>query len=103
MNTLMNALEMPAPAGTEVNRILIIANDSQPEIIKSAYNAAGSLRKAGCIVSVQVDSEDKADFKWLIEVSGKSPDLSLSTERISTTERPTIGEVLKLLGENSGS
>jgi histidyl-tRNA synthetase len=104
MNTLMNALEMPAPAGTEVNRILIIANDSQPEIIKSAYNAAGSLRKAGCIVSVQVDSEDKADFKWLIEVSGKSPDfVVINRANKHKQNAQTIGEVLKLLGENSGS
>jgi len=66
--------EMPAPTGPEVNRILIVANDSQPDTVKSAYNAAGSLRKAGFIVSIQVDSEDKSDFKWLIEVSGKSPD-----------------------------
>ena len=104
MNTLMNALEMPAPAGTEVNRILIIANDSQPEIIKSAYNAAGSLRKAGFIVSIQVDSEDKADFKWLIEVSGKSPDfVVINRANKHKQNAQTIGEVLKLLGENSDS
>ena len=104
MNTLMNAIEMPAPAGPEVNRILIIANDSEPDIVKSAHNAAGSLRKAGFIVSIQVDSEDKSDFKWLIELSGKSPDFVVINQVNKHKQNaPTIAEVLKLLGENSDS
>jgi hypothetical protein len=72
--------------------------------MKSAYNAAGSLRKAGFIVSIQVDTEDKADFKWVIEISAEMHlNLSLSTRRINKSNAQTIVEVLKLLGENSGS
>jgi histidyl-tRNA synthetase len=104
MNTLMKAIEMPAPTGPEVNRILIVANDSQPDTVKSAYNAAGSLRKAGFIVSIQVDSEDKSDFKWLIEVSGKSPDFVVINQANKHKQNAqTIGDVLKLLGDNRDS
>jgi hypothetical protein len=51
-----------------------------------------------------VDSEDKSDFKWLIEVSGKSPDfVVINRANKHKQNAQTIGEVLKLLGENSDS
>ena len=104
MNTLMNAIEMPGPAGPEVNKILLIINASQPDLVKSAYNTAGSLRKAGFIVSIQVDTEDKADFKWVIEISAAAPEFTvINQENKRKVFAQTIVEVLKLLGENSGS
>ena len=104
MNTLMNAIEMPGPAGPEVNKILLIINASQPDLVKSAYNTAGSLRKAGFIVSIHVDTEDKADFKWVIEISAAAPEFTvINQENKRKVFAQTIVEVLKLLGENSGS
>jgi len=104
MNTLMNAIEMPVPAGPEVNKILLIINASQPDLVKSAYNTAGSLRKAGFIVSIHVDTEDKADFKWVIEISAAAPEFTvINQENKRKVFAQTIVEVLKLLGENSGS
>jgi hypothetical protein len=41
--------------------------------MKSAYSIAESLRGAGFIASIQVDNEDKADFRWVIEVNNASP------------------------------
>ena len=104
MNTLMNAIEMPAPAGPEINKILLVTNASQPDLVKSAYNAAGSLRKAGFIVSIQVDTEDKADFKWVIEISAAAPEFTvINRDNKRQISAQTIGEILKLLGENCGS
>jgi histidyl-tRNA synthetase len=104
MNTLMNAIEMPAPAGPEINKVLLITNASQPDLVKSAYNTAASLRKAGFIVSIQVDTEDKADFKWVIEICAAAPEFTvINQDNKRKMSAQTIGEVLKLLGENSGS
>ena len=104
MNTLMNLIQMPAPAGPEVNKILVITTGDQPNLVKSTYNAVGSLRKAGFIVSIQVDNEDKADFKWLLEVSAVVPEFVVynQSDKSKQTAR-TTGELLKLLGENSDS
>ncbi|MGP8080887.1 MAG: ATP phosphoribosyltransferase regulatory subunit [Dehalococcoidales bacterium] len=104
INTLMNLIQIPAPAGPEVNKVLVIMTGDQPNLIKTTYRAAGSLRKAGFIVSIQVDNEEKADFKWLIEVSGTAPEFVVynqSNQRKQTAR--TIENVLKLLGENSDS
>ena len=72
--------------------------------MKSAYRVTKSLREAGFIVSIQVDNEDKADFKWIIEVTDKSPEFLLiiyPNKRKLTAQ--TIGEVIKLLGGKGGS
>ncbi|MFY9813781.1 MAG: ATP phosphoribosyltransferase regulatory subunit [Dehalococcoidales bacterium] len=104
MNTLMNIIQMPPQSGPEINQILVTVTGDRPEAVKSAHNAADSLRKAGFIVSVKVDNEDKSEYKWLIEVSEAAPEFVIynQTDKGKQTAR-TIGELLKLLGEKSGS
>jgi histidyl-tRNA synthetase len=104
MNTLMNLIEMPAPSGPEVNRILVTVTTEGPEAVKSARNATNSLRKAGFIVSIKVDNEDKSDYKWLIEVNTAAPEFTIYNQSDKGKQTAlTIGELLKLLGEKSGS
>ena len=76
----------------------------RPETVKSAHNAANILRKAGFIVSIKVDNEDKSDYKWLIEVNAAAPEFVVynQSDKAKQTAQ-TIGELLKLLGEKSGS
>ena len=73
MNNLMKTIEMPTITGFENNKILVVLDRNQPKLMKSAYRVTKRLREAGFIVSIQVDNEDKADFKWIIEITDKSP------------------------------
>ena len=99
MNTLMNLIEMPSPAKSETNAVLVIVTNNKPDLVKSAYRVANRLREAGFIVSIQVDNEDKKDFKWIIEVNDKSQEFVIydQTNKQRLTAK-TIGDVVKLLG-----
>jgi histidyl-tRNA synthetase len=104
MNHLMEIIAMPPSNVTEANKILITISGGKPNVVKSAYNITDSLREAGFITSIQVDNENKADFKWIIEVNDKSPEFTIlnqSNKRKQTAR--TIGEVIKLLGGKGGS
>jgi histidyl-tRNA synthetase len=104
MNTLMYVIEMPAPSGPEVNRVLVTVTGNRTEAVKTAHNAANTLRKAGFIVSIKVDNEDKSDYKWLIEVNAAAPEFIVYNQSDNGKQTAqTIGELLKLLGEKSGS
>ena len=99
MNNLMKTIEMPTTTGFENNKILVVLDRNQPISMKSAYRVTKSLREAGFIVSIQVDNEDKADFKWIVEVTDKSPEFvikNLADKRKLTAE--TIDDVIKLMG-----
>jgi histidyl-tRNA synthetase len=104
MNHLMEIIAIPPSNATEANKILIIISGGKPNVVKSAYNITDSLREADFIVSIQVDNEEKADFKWIIEVNDKSPEFTIlnqSNKRKQTAQ--TIGDVIKLLGGKGGS
>ena len=95
---------MPPSEATETNKVLITISGDKPNLVKSAYNVTKSLREAGFIASIQVDNENKSDFKWIIEVNDKSPEFAIlnqSNKRKQTAQ--TIGEVIKLLGGKGGS
>ena len=99
MNTLMNLIDMPSLAKSETNTALVIIKGNKPDLVKSANRVADSLRSDGFVVSIQVDNEDKKDFKWIIEVNGKPADFVIynrSNKRKLTAE--TIADVVKLLG-----
>jgi len=100
----MNSIEMPPSNVTGANKVLITISSSKPNVVKSAYHVTKSLREAGFIVSIQVDNENKSDFKWIIKVNDKSSEfviLNHSNKRKQTAQ--TIGEVIKLLGGKGGS
>jgi histidyl-tRNA synthetase len=104
MNTLMNLINVPPSTKAEVNKILIEFSNKQTGTVKSAYELASRLRDAGYIVSVQLDDENKTDFRWLINVNDKSTGFAIydqSKKRKLTAK--TIGDVLKLLGGKSGN
>ena len=104
MNHLMEIIAIPPSNATEANKVLITISGGKPNVVKSAYNITDSLREAGFITSIQVNNENKADFKWIIEVNDKSPEFTIlnqSNKRKQTAQ--TIGDVIKLLGGKGGS
>jgi hypothetical protein len=62
------------------------------------------LRDAGFIVSVRLNNENEKDFRWLIDVSDKSPEFVIydQSSKCKLTAK-SIGDVLKLLGGKGGS
>ena len=104
MNKLMNLIKMPMPTKAEANKILIKTDSDQSNLVKSAYRFADRLRDAGFIVSVQLGNEDKADFRWLIDISDKSPEFVVYDQlRKCKLTAKSVEDVLKLLGEKGGS
>ena len=99
MNHLMKTIEMPLMTGFENNEILVVFDRNRPALIKSAYRMTKRLREAGFVVCIQVDNEDQADFKWIIEVTDKSPEFVINNlpNKRKLTAR-TIEDVIKLLG-----
>ena len=104
MNTLMNEIELPQFSEKQANKILITPDTEKPGAMKSAYSIAESLRGAGFIASIQVDNEDKADFRWVIEVNNASP-LFVVQNQSNKRKQPveTIVDIIKLLGGKGGS
>ena len=104
MNHLMKTIDVPLVTEREECKVLVILDGNQPKLMKSAHHTAKRLREAGFAVSIQVDNEDKADFKWIIEVTDKSPEFvinNLSNKRKLTAE--TIDGVIRLLGGKGGN
>jgi histidyl-tRNA synthetase len=104
MNTLMNVIDIPQFSEKQANKILITPDTEKPGAMKSAYSIAESLRGAGFIASIQVDNEDKADFRWVIEVNNASP-LFVVHNQSNKRKQPveTIVDIIKLLGGKGGS
>jgi histidyl-tRNA synthetase len=99
MNHLMKTIQTPAITGPENNKILVVLDRNQTKLVKSAYRIAKRLREAGFIISIQVDNEDKADFKWIIEVHDKSPGFVINNlSKKSKSFAETIEDVINLLG-----
>jgi histidyl-tRNA synthetase len=104
MNHLMKTIAAPPETESEKNKILIVTDGNQPQSVKSAYILTQELRAKGFIASIQVDNEDKADYKWIIEVGGKSPEFAVIDQSTKKKFTPlTAGEVNKLLGGQGGS
>ncbi len=104
MNTLMNEIELPQFSEKQANKILINMKNDKPNQVQSAYRIAENLRAAGFIASIQVDKEDRTEFRWMIDVDDKSAEFviyDLSNKRKLTAG--TVGEILKLLGGKGGS
>jgi histidyl-tRNA synthetase len=104
MNHLMKTIEMPLMTEQETAKVLVTVAGSQPKLMKSAYRMTKRLREAGFIVSIQVDNEEQADFKWIVEIMDKSPVFvirNLSNKSKLTAE--TIEDVIKLLGGKGGN
>jgi histidyl-tRNA synthetase len=104
MNHLMKTIDVPLVTEREECKVLVILDGNQPKLMKSAHHTAKRLREAGFAVSIQVDNEDKADFKWIIEVTDKSPEFvinNLSNKRKLTAE--TIDGVIRRLGGKGGN
>jgi histidyl-tRNA synthetase len=93
LERLMNLMKPETLLTKTPQRILIrVLSDG---VIKEAFKAAASLRKAGYIAEIDLDGQ-KAD--WVLEVKSKSPLLTLVNKgRAIKTEAQSVDEVLKQL------
>jgi histidyl-tRNA synthetase len=104
MNTLMNEIELPQFSEKQANKILINMKQDRADQVKSAHRIAENLRAAGFIVSTQVDNENRDEFKWILDVNDKTPEVIVFDQAGKHQQTvQTIGELLKLLGGKGGS
>ena len=95
LDRLMNLVTLGTLAPPNPMKILIrvISGDC----VKEAFKIADSLRRAGCIVGLDLDGEGRGEG-WMLEVRSKSPVLTLVNKAKSVrTEAQSLGEVLKQL------
>ena len=102
MNHLRKTIPMPPQTEAENNRILVVAEGNDSKLTKSGFDLTAKLRAAGYIASIQVDNEDKTDFKWIVEVTVNGFIVRNPSAKQKLTAK-TAGEVLKLLGGKGGS
>ncbi len=98
-NRLMNLVKPATLAKPLAQRILIKA---EPEAIKQGFNMASCLREAGYVAELQLEGQELANFRWMLEVRSKAP-LFVLTDQIKhgKFELKTASEVLALLGEGN--
>jgi 2-keto-4-pentenoate hydratase len=83
---------------------MINMKNDRPDQVKAAYRIADNLRAAGFIVSTQVDNENRDEFKWILDVNDKTPEVIVFDQAGKHKQTvQTIGELLKLLGGKGGS
>ncbi|MBN1643699.1 MAG: histidine--tRNA ligase family protein [Dehalococcoidales bacterium] len=99
LDRLMNIMKTPPQIKQEPEKILVRFVNDGVKTVREACEIAGCLRKAGFIVALELDNENKDDFQWLIEIKNASPQFVIANQsKKQKTTAKTVGEVLKILG-----
>jgi len=82
-------------AKPRAQRILI---KPEPEAVKQGFNMAGYLHEAGYVAEFQLEAQEPANLRWMLEVRSKAP-LFVLTDQVQHQrfEAQTASEVLALL------
>jgi len=93
---LMDSVEPAALAKPLAQRILIKA---EPRTARQSFGIAGYLHQAGYIAELQLEGQQPANFRWILEVQSKAPVFVLTDQvQHQKFELSTADEVLMLLG-----
>jgi len=81
--------------------ILVKGEELTPEIVKTCFTLAESLRGAGHEAELDFGGREESNYRWAILVSGKEPSPFVLTDRIQGRQRDaaSMAEVLKVLSE----
>jgi len=96
-DSLMDLVKPAMLSRPLTQRILIKA---EPEVVRHGFDIARHLHEAGYVAELQLEGQEPADLRWILEVRSKAP-LFVLTDRLKhkTFGIKTASEVLKLLGE----
>ncbi len=81
--------------------ILVKGKELTPEIVKTCFTLAESLRDAGHPAKLDFTGRGESNYRWTVLVSGKEPSPFVLTDRIQKRQRDaaSMAEVLKVLSE----
>jgi len=81
--------------------ILVQGKESTPEIVKTCFAVAESLRDAGYPVELDFTGRKESNYRWVILVSGKKPSPFMLTDCVQGRRRDaaSMAEILKVISE----
>jgi len=81
--------------------ILVKGKELTPEIVKTCFTVAESLRDAGYVAEIDFTDQEESSFRWVILVSGKKPSRFVLKDRLQKRRRevPSAAEILEVVGE----
>jgi len=81
--------------------ILVKGKELTPEIAKTCFAVAESLRDAGHPAELDFMGREESNYRWVVLVSGKEPSPFVLTDRVQKRERDaaSMAEILKVVNE----
>ena len=100
VDPLMELVSLDKEKGNK-SGILVKGKELTPEIVKTCFNLAESLRDTGHSAELDFMGREESDFRWVIQVSGKEPSTFVLTDCVQNRQRDiaSMAEILKVLSE----
>lgn len=98
IDPIMKLLPLESEEGTE-SRILIKGEESTPEIVRTCFTLAQSLREAKCTVGIAFTEREPSNYRWVISVTKKpSPFVLIDRQQKQRRDVASVAEILNILG-----
>jgi len=83
------------------SRVLVKAEQSTPEVIKTCFAVAESLHDAGYTAELAFANQRASGYRWVVLVSGKTPSRFVVKDRAQRRRREVacVAEILETVGE----
>ena len=83
------------------SRILVKGKELTPEIAKTCFTVAESLRDAGHQAELDFTGRKESNYRWVVLVSGKEPSPFMLTDCVQGRQRDaaSMAEILKVVSE----
>jgi len=81
--------------------ILVKGKELTPEIAKTCFAVAESLRDAGYPAELDFTGREESNYRWVVLVSGKEPSTFVLIDRVQKRQRDaaSMAEILKVVSE----
>ncbi len=98
IDPIMKLLSLGSKEGTE-SRILIKAEESTLEIVRTCFTLAQSLREAKRTVEIAFTEREPSNYRWVIAVTKKpSPFVLIDRQQKQRRDVASAAEILNILG-----
>ncbi len=98
IDPIMKLLSLGSKDGTE-SRILIKGEESTPEIVRTCFTLAQSLREAKRTVEIAFTEREPSNYRWVIAVTKKpSPFVLIDRQQKQRRDVASAAEILNILG-----
>jgi len=83
------------------SEILVKGEELTPEIAKTCFAVAESLRDAGHPAELDFMGREESNYRWVVLVSGKEPSPFMLTDRVQKRRRDaaSMAEIIKVISE----